>query len=177
MNYWMMVSNSCIYFNWLLIYNKISLFQQDLLNVMLMTKFDIIFEVPSETGNAICRLKGITSHTPFPDFLALIAEKMRVGLVHLVQIGYVPLYKPKSSKPVPTLLENKEAWYDLLNDVSEFIRSCQNKCKDGKGFVKPSIIHIVDTSSSNDKEKKVSNIIMTLLAYLLLTGEKGQRHN
>jgi hypothetical protein len=104
--------------------------------------------------NASRDVDGITSRTPFTRVLRLISDRMDVPLTLLAGIGYVPSYKPKSSKPVPKLLEDDASWYKLLEDVHAFILSCKGKT--GKGAIKPYHVNIVDTTAPTELDSKVS---------------------
>ncbi|KAJ7842270.1 hypothetical protein B0H14DRAFT_3457013 [Mycena olivaceomarginata] len=91
-------------------------------------------------------------------FLAVLSRKMEVSVTHLSAIGYIPSYKPKSSKPLPKLLETAEDYEQMMEDISEFCKDCLVK-KNGK--VKPFSIALSDTSvavkgrgSKNSTKKK-----------------------
>lgn len=101
-------------------------------------------------------LTGITSSTIFSQFLIAAATKMNVSTLHLTQLGYIPLYKPKNPKPVPKMLEDEESWEILLDDVLDYIVSCKSK-NHGKGAVKPFIVLLIDMSAPDGTGgKKVS---------------------
>ncbi|KAF8817348.1 hypothetical protein BYT27DRAFT_7075291 [Phlegmacium glaucopus] len=103
--------------------------------------------------NASRDVDGITSKTPFAHVLRLLSERMEVSLTLLAGIGYIPSYKPKTSKPVPKLLEDDASWHKLLEDVHAFILAC--KGKNNKGTVKAFHINIVDTTALADSDPKV----------------------
>ncbi|KJA17557.1 hypothetical protein HYPSUDRAFT_206148 [Hypholoma sublateritium FD-334 SS-4] len=112
-----------------------------------MPFFVVPFVVPYRKASR--DVDGITSKTTFPRVLRLILERMEVPLTLLGGIGYVPSYKPKSSKPVPKLLEDERSWTKLLEDVHAFTVTC--KGKNGKGAIKPFHITIVDTTASSSE--------------------------
>ncbi|KAF8191787.1 hypothetical protein BJ912DRAFT_1097533 [Pholiota molesta] len=123
-----------------------------------LPEFRIPFVVPYR--NASRDVDGITSKTSFTQVLRLIADRMDVPLTLLAGIGYIPSYKPKSSKPIPKLLEDDASWYKLLEDVHAFILAC--KGKSGKGAIKPFHINIIDTTAPNDSDsKKKKKIVAT----------------
>jgi hypothetical protein len=117
-------------------------------------EFSIPFEVPYK--NATRDLTGITSSTRFSQFLVVAAAKMNVSTLHLTQVGYIPSYKPKNPKPIPKMLEDKESWEILLDDVSDYIEGCKSK-NWGKGAVKPFTVLLTDMSIPDGiNGKKVS---------------------
>jgi hypothetical protein len=82
-------------------------------------------------------------------FLVAIATKMETQVTLLTAIGYIPSYKPKSSKLVPKLLEDEESYEGMMEDIQDYIDSCRAKNK-GKGKVKPFSICIYDTLDTLD---------------------------
>ncbi|TFY50737.1 hypothetical protein EVG20_g11357 [Dentipellis fragilis] len=119
-----------------------------------LPKFAVPIEVPYR--HAYRDIDGITSRTLFNDLMDKIATKMGVRLTLLAHIGYIPSYKPKSTKPVPKLLEGPESWCKLLMDILDYIEGCKAKNK-GKGAVKPFTIVILDTSEPVDDNKAKSS--------------------
>ncbi|KAF9490690.1 hypothetical protein BDN71DRAFT_1511024 [Pleurotus eryngii] len=96
----------------------------------------------------------------FSTFLSDVADWMDTQLTLLTQIGYIPSYKPKSSKPSPKLLEDEEGWIALIEDVWTYIITCRAKYK-GKGIVKAFMIILIDTSGIEVKDgsfKKSSSL-------------------
>jgi hypothetical protein len=88
-------------------------------------EFSIPFEVLYK--NATWDLTGITSSIHFGQFLVTTTAKMNVSTLHLIQLGYIPSYKPKNPKPVPKMLKDEESWEILLDDVSDYIDGCKSK--------------------------------------------------
>ncbi|KAF8241137.1 hypothetical protein L208DRAFT_1041850, partial [Tricholoma matsutake] len=85
--------------------------------------FSIPFKFPYK--NTTLDLTSITSSTHFSQFLVATAMKMNVSTLNLTQIGYIPSYKLKNPKPIPKMLEDRELWEILLNDVSDYIEACK----------------------------------------------------
>ncbi|KAJ7643279.1 hypothetical protein B0H17DRAFT_1216145 [Mycena rosella] len=103
------------------------------------SKFTIPFEVPF--NGAVRDLEGITSRTPFDEFLDELAQAMSTRKSLLSGIAYIPSYKPKSPKPIPKLLDSKQAWSRLITDVENYINTSKAKRR-GNGDVKPFFIQI-----------------------------------
>jgi len=119
-----------------------------------LPEFRIPFVVPYH--NASRDVDGITSRKSLVQALHIISGHMDVPLTLLAEIGYVPSFLPKSSKPHPKLLEDDASWQKLLEDVHDWIVGC--KGKNGKGAIKPFHIDIVDTSHTtgpSDADSKV----------------------
>ncbi|KAJ7816243.1 hypothetical protein B0H13DRAFT_1923719 [Mycena leptocephala] len=118
--------------------------------VKIPPKFDIPFEVPYKNGTR--DLTGITSRTLFDDFLHDVATKMQTR-VSALNIGYIPSYRPRSSKPTPKLLEDDDSWDVLVADVQQYIKSSQGRNR-GKGQVKPFSILIIDMDELQETKTK-----------------------
>jgi hypothetical protein len=73
-------------------------------------------------------------------------------MVSAETIGYIPSSLPKSSKPLPKLLEDEESYGTMIEDIQDYIAACRAKNR-GKGVVKPFYIQIVNTSSNGDSKK------------------------
>jgi len=86
-------------------------------------------------------------------FLTAVAQQMETCLSLLAHIAYVPSYKPKTSKPVPKLLEDEDDWEKLLDDVEKYRAVCTGKSK-GKGVVKAFVIMLIDMSGLDGKESR-----------------------
>jgi hypothetical protein len=112
----------------------------------------IAFKVPYK--NASCDLI-IKSDIPFEKFLTQAAQKMETSVLHLTQIGYIlPWKAPRTGKPVAKLLEDKESWETLIQNI--FVYIDEQKAKNcGRGHVKPFSIQIVDTSEVVETSSKV----------------------
>jgi hypothetical protein len=111
-------------------------------------EIDIAFEIPYKSA---FRDLTITSKISFTSFLTRVADKMETSIVHRAQIGYVlPWKAPRTGKPIAKLLEDEEAFQNLINNVWQYIDEQKAKNK-GKGKVKPFSIQIVDTSDVADK--------------------------
>jgi hypothetical protein len=114
---------------------------------------EIAFEVPYK--NAFRDLT-IKSDIAFAMFLTRVADKMETSIVHRSQIGYIlPWKAPRTGKPTAKLLEDEEAFRNLINNVWQYIDEQKAKNK-GKGKVKPFTIQIVDTTESVDKVRSLS---------------------
>jgi hypothetical protein len=103
--------------------------------------FKIKYEVPYKNATRELVLPATTS---FSKFLTALARKMEVSVTHLAAIGYIPSYKPKSSKPLPKLLETTEDYESMMDDIEEFRKNC---LKSKSGVVKPFAIVLSDTSA------------------------------
>lgn len=113
--------------------------------------FEIPFVVPYQAATR--DLDGLNSHTTFAEFLAEASKKMGVSVSHLIAIGLVASYLPKSPKPIPKLVEDETGWQRYIGAVFEW-RNVQLAKKHGKGKIPPFHITVVDTSEP-EKGKKV----------------------
>ncbi|KAJ8579516.1 hypothetical protein M405DRAFT_754395, partial [Rhizopogon salebrosus TDB-379] len=119
--------------------------------------FAIPFDVPFK--NATQSLSGVTSDTTFTAFLEAAAARMETRISLLLNIAYIPSYRPKTPKPIPKLLEDTESWEALKDDVAEYISGSKAKNK-GRGVVKPFVMMIIDTSLTGESDnRKVSMIL------------------
>ncbi|KAJ7315400.1 hypothetical protein DFH08DRAFT_972096 [Mycena albidolilacea] len=107
--------------------------------------FKIKYEVPYKNATRELVLPATTS---FSKFLTALARKMEVSVTHLAAIGYIPSYKPKSSKPLPKLLETAKDYESMMDDIEEFRKSC---LKSKSGVVKPFAIVLSDTSAAPER--------------------------
>jgi hypothetical protein len=113
---------------------------------MAISMFNISIEVLYK--NAKQDVSGITSASSFVHVLQQIAEQMDAGPSRMAAIGYIPSFLPKSPKPIPKLLEDKECWEKIICDVCKYIESFTAKCSGPPKCIKPFIITIVDTIAS-----------------------------
>jgi hypothetical protein len=112
----------------------------------------ITFEVPYKNAS---RDLVIKSDVPFEKFLTQAAQKMETSVLHLSQIGYIlPWKAPRTGKPVAKLLEDKESWQTLIQNIFAYIDEQKAKNR-GRGQVKPFSIQIVDTAEVIDASSKV----------------------
>ncbi|KAJ6474520.1 hypothetical protein DFH09DRAFT_1109571 [Mycena vulgaris] len=117
--------------------------------VKIPAKFPIPFDVPYKTG--FRRLTGITSRTSFDDFIVAAAIRMDTRVTLMSNIAYTPSYAPKNPKPRPKLLEDDDAWDDLVAEVGQYIKASQAKNR-GKGEVMPFSIVITDLFNSEESK-------------------------
>ena len=64
-------------------------------------------------------------------------------------LAYVPSYKPKSPKPIPKLLEDKDVWNQLITDIWEYMETSRS-VKWNQGVFKPFVIKLFDTMEPSD---------------------------
>jgi len=90
---------------------------------------------------------------------------MESSIIHRASIGYILPWKvPRTGKPIAKLLEDEEAFGNLINNIWQYIDEQKAKNK-GKGKVKPFCIQIVDMADTADKVRILSdqsrNILIT----------------
>ena len=121
---------------------------------------DIAFEVLYK--NAFRDLI-IKSNISFPSFLTRVAEKMETSIIHRASIGYILPWKvPRTGKPIAKLLEDEEAFGNLINNIWQYIEEQKAKNK-GKGKVKPFCIQVVDMADTADKVRLLSDQSRSIL--------------
>jgi hypothetical protein len=81
---------------------------------------------------------------------------------------------PRTGKPTTKLLEDEEAFRNLINNIWQYIDEQKAKNK-GKGKVKPFCIQVVDMSEAADKVRSLSG--QSIHSHSIETGYRKEKRS